>query len=435
MSVKHTVRKALKNLAPALALAAAAVPLTRLSAAYLPLQYTNTAYESSIKTVILTQAGSYERFPAIDLGSNQQLNLQFDDMMPENDNYQYTIIHCSSDWKPSNLKPNEYITGSLFETITNYSFSTTTFQTYTHYHLDFPTPELKPKLSGNYIIKVYRNFDENDLILTRRFMVVDDKFVITPDPKIASNAAIRFTSQEIDFSVNMGDNRIPNPMTDVKATIMQNLRWDNAIFDLKPRFINGKILDYNYETGNIFSGGNEFRYFDIRNLRFLSYNVRRKYDENNIKNAVLYADANRMGQQYTQTIDFNGKIVVDNRDGGVKGEIESDYAAVHFTLISDKLDRDVYIFGELTDWQIREDFKMEWNEKSGQYEKMLMLKQAYYNYYYVTPDAAGRADIGYTEGSHSNTENDYHILIYNKNPFMQYDELLGTIHCNSMQRK
>lgn len=431
MSVNHTVRKAFRILT----MAVSVLPFARLNAAYLPLQYSNTAYESSIKTVILTQAGSYERFPAIDLGSNQQLNLQFDDMMPENDNYQYTIIHCSSDWKPSNLKPNEYIAGSLFETITNYAFSTTTFQTYTHYHLDFPTAELKPKLSGNYIIKVYRNFDENDLILTRRFMVVDDKFVISPDPKIASNANIRFTSQEIDFSVNMGDNRIPNPMTDVKATIMQNLRWDNAIFDLKPRFINGKILDYNYETGNIFPGGNEFRYFDIRNLRFLSYNVRRKYDENNIKNAVLYADANRMGQTYTQTIDFNGKIVVDNRDGGVKGEIESDYAAVHFTLISDKLDKDVYIFGELTDWQIREEFKMEWNEKSGQYEKMLMLKQAYYNYYYVTPDAAGKADISYTEGSHSNTENDYHILIYNKNPFMQYDELLGTIHCNSMQRK
>jgi hypothetical protein len=125
----------------------------------------------------MTQNGSYERFPAIDLNSNQQLNLQFDDMMPESDNYQFTFIHCSSDWKVSNLKPNEYLTGAMFENITNYTFSTTTFQVYTHYNVNFPSADMKPKLSGNYILKIFRNFDENDLILTHRFMVVDDKFV------------------------------------------------------------------------------------------------------------------------------------------------------------------------------------------------------------------------------------------------------------------
>src|SRR5574343_57741 len=401
------------------------------SAAYLPIQYANVSYESSIKTVLLTQKNSYERFPAIDLGSEQQLNLQFDELMPENDNYQFTLIHCTSDWQLSNLKPNEYLRGNMFENINDYSFSTTTFQVYTHYNVDFPTADMKPKLSGNYIIKIYRNFDENDIILTRRFMVVDDKFIITPSAKIATNPNVRFTSQEIDFSVNIGDNSVPNPLIDVKATLMQNLRWDNAIFDLKPRFVNGKILDYNYETGNVFLGGNEFRYFDIRNLRFLSFNVRNKYMEGNLKHAVLYRDATRVSQTYLQTIDFNGKMVVDNRDNALKGEIESDYAAVHFSYVSDKLDKDVYVFGELSDWQMKDEFKMEWNEKSQEYEKTIMLKQAYYNYYFVTPDAKNAADLQQTEGNHSNTENDYHIMVYNKNQFMQYDELLGTIHCNS----
>lgn len=403
-------------------------------AAYLPIQYANVSYESSIKTVLLSQRGSFERFPAIDLGSEQQLTLQFDELMPENDNYQYTIIHCSSDWQLSNLKPNEYIRGNMFENINEYSFSTTTFQVYTHYKVDFPTAEMKPKLSGNYIIKVYRNFDENDIILTRRFMVVDDKFIITPSAKIATNPSERFSSQELDFSVNIGDNSVPNPLMDVKATLMQNLRWDNAIFDLKPRFINGKILDYNYESGNVFLGGNEFRYFDIRNLRFLSFNVRNKYMEGNLKHAVLYRDATRVSQTYLQTIDFNGKMVVDNRDNAVKGEIESDYAAVHFSYVSDKLEKDVYVFGELSDWQMKDEFKMEWNEKSQEYEKTIMLKQAYYNYFFVTADAKNAADLKLTEGNHSNTENDYHVMVYNKNQFMQYDELLGTIHCNSNKK-
>jgi hypothetical protein len=163
--------------------------------------------------------------------------------------------------------------------------------------------------------------------------------------------------------------------------------------------------------------------------------VRRKYDENNVKHAVLYADAIRSNLPYVQTIDFNGKVVIDNRDGIAKAEIGADYAAVHFNLISDQLPKDVYIFGELSDWQLKEDFKMEWNPKSLQYEKMLMLKQAYYNYWYVMPGANNVADVSSTEGNFSNTENDYQILLYNKNQFMQYDELLGVISSNSSAKK
>jgi hypothetical protein len=406
----------------------------KLTAAYLPLQYSNSVYESSIKTVILRHENSFERFPAIDLNGSQRMVLEFDELMPENDNYQFTFIHCSADWMPSNLRKNEYLSGNFFENILDYSFSTATFQVFTHYSVPFPTVEMKPTLSGNYLLVVYRNFDESDIILSRRFMVVDDKFVITPSVKIASNASDRFTSQEVDFTVNIGENRVPNPMMDIKTTIMQNNRWDNAIYNLKPRFINGKILDYNYESGNLFLGGNEFRFFDIRNLRFLSFNVRRKYMEDNLKNAVLYNDATKMYLPYLQMIDFNGKIVVDNRDGGLKGEIESDYAMVHFTFVSDKLDKDVYIFSEISDWQIKEEFKMEWNEKFQQYEKSMMLKQAYYNYYYVTPDENNKAELKYTENNFSNTENDYHIMVYHKNQFMQYDELLGTVYANSMKK-
>lgn len=407
---------------------------SNLFAAYLPLKYENVNYEENIKTVILTQANSIERFPAIDLNSNQQLHLYFDDLMPESDNYQYTFIHCSASWLPSNLRKNEYLKGNFFESIQNYSFSKATFQVYTHYDVFFPTSEMKPTVSGNYLMVVYRNFDENDIILSRRFMVVEDKFVIEPSPKIATNPDVRFSSQEIDFMVNLGESRIPNPMLDIKATIMQNLRWDNAIFDLKPRFINGKYLDYNYETGNVFLGGNDFRYFDTRSLRFLSFNVRRKYMEDNLKNVVLNNDAPRNLKPYMQTIDFNGKIVIDNRDNGVRGEIEGDYTKVHFTYVSDKQANDVYVFGELTDWQMKPEFKMEWNEKFQQYELAVMLKQAYFNYYIVTDNPAGTVSLKDTEGNFSNTENDYHIMIYHKNQFMQYDELLGTIYCNSLKK-
>ena len=54
---------------------------------------------------------------------------------------------------------------------------------------------------------------------------------------------------------------------------MQNKRDDNAIRNLKPSFIRENELDYDYSKENVFSGGNEFRYFDIRTIRRNGENV------------------------------------------------------------------------------------------------------------------------------------------------------------------
>ena len=55
---------------------------------------------------------------------------------------------------------------------------------------------------------------------------------------------------------------------------MQNRRWDNAIRNLKPNNIHDNVLDYDYDKENVFPGGNEFRYFDIRTTSHNGENVR-----------------------------------------------------------------------------------------------------------------------------------------------------------------
>ena len=117
-----------------------------LRSANVPIQYNNVQYEPGIKTVLMTQYNSYERFPAIDLNSSQQLELIFDELKSENDNYQFTFVHCTSNWELSYLRPNEYIAGSFFENVTNYHFSTTTFQVYTHYSIVFPKHRNETKI-------------------------------------------------------------------------------------------------------------------------------------------------------------------------------------------------------------------------------------------------------------------------------------------------
>ena len=42
-----------------------------------------------------------------------------------------------------------------------------------------------------------------------------------------------------------------------------------------------------------------------------------------------------------------------------------------------------------------------------------------------------RLDYTFTEGNHFETENDYNILLYHRNPFYGYDELIGFQTLNS----
>ncbi|NNJ56156.1 MAG: DUF5103 domain-containing protein [Bacteroidia bacterium] len=392
----------------------------------------NTNHLSDIKTVILQKdIQIYDPSPILNLNSGERLKISFDQMKPTNEFFNYTYVHCDSKWQPSDLQQMEYINGRLMGDITDFKFSTNTYQKYTHYSLTFPQEGMELTKSGNYILKIYKNFDEEDVVLTRRFMIVDNQTRIEGSVKSATNAEYRFSHQEVDFDVNYEGFAIPNPFLDVNVTILQNNSWNNAIYSLKPLFVNGNVLNFNYEDKNLFPGTNEFRFFDIRSLRFFSNQVVKKYVDS-VQNVVLSPDELRSHLNYVRWLDYNGKRDIINKDG-VNIVEDGDYAKVHFYLKSkDKSDLgDIYIYGELSDWQLKEEFKMKYWPDYEMYSGSALLKQSYYNYHYVMKDKDGNLEYSFTEGNHQETENDYTILVYHKNQFYGYDELIGVYNRNS----
>lgn len=394
--------------------------------------YDNTGYDDKISTVILQKnIDIYDPVPIINLGSSETLKLSFDMLDPQNEFLNYSLVHCDRNWMLSDLQPMDYVSGNTMGEITDYKFSTNTYQTYTHYSLNFPSDDMAITKSGNYIIKVYRNFDEEDVLLTRRFMVVDPQTKITTTVKSATIPEFRFTHQEIDFSVNYLGFDIPNPFLDVHVTILQNNSWNNAITNLKPQFVNNNELSFNYENENIMPGTNEFRFFDIRSLRFFSNNVIKKYIDT-VQNVVLRPEESKAYLNYVRWIDYNGKRDIFNSDGMNLVE-DGDYAMVHFNFKSNNLNDmgELFVYGELSDWQIKDKFKMTYSSELKMYTCSVLLKQSYYNYHFVLRDKDGKIDYTFTEGNHQETENDYTILVYHKNVFYGYDEIIGLATRNS----
>lgn len=394
--------------------------------------YDNTCYDDKVATVILQKnIGIYDPLPVLNLGSTESLKLSFDMLDPQNEFLNYSIIHCNRNWMPSDLQPMDYVNGNTMGEITDYKFSTNTYQTYTHYSLNFPTEEMTITKSGNYILKVFRNFDEEDILLTRRFMVVDIQTKISSTIKSATVPEFRFSHQEVDFSVNYLGFDIPNPFLDVNVTILQNNSWNNAITNLKPQFVNNNELSFNYENENLFPGTNEFRFFDIRSLRFFSNNVIKKYIDS-VQNVVLRPEESKAYLNYVRWIDYNGKRDIFNSDGMNLVE-DGDYALVHFNFKSNNLEEmgEIFVYGELTDWQLKDEFKMTFSPELNMYTCPVLLKQSYYNYHFILRGKDGKIDYSFTEGNHQETENDYTILVYHKNVFYGYDEIIGLGSRNS----
>ena len=60
------------------------------------------------------------------------------------------------------------------------------------------------------------------------------------------------------------------------------------------------------------------------------------------------------------------------------------------------------------------------------YRCQALLKQGFYNYAYaVNMQGKDYADLSFLEGSHWQTENDYQILVYNREIGSRYDRLVG----------
>ena len=135
----------------------------------------------------------------INLNSDDKLLVSFDDLDADIKDYYYTIVHCNADWTTSDLMPSEYISGFTDKPISNYAFSFNTIQKFTHYQFEFPSTDLKPLLSGNYVFRIYE--EGGQTIVYKRFNILETKLIIEAQVRRATLVEDRNSKHEIDFTI------------------------------------------------------------------------------------------------------------------------------------------------------------------------------------------------------------------------------------------
>ena len=378
----------------------------------------------NIKTILLHKKENNLSLPIINLNSEEQLKLSFDDLNYESSVLYITIEHYDAMWNKSNLMQSEYINGFTSDEIINYQFSFNTLQNYVHYEYLFPSENLKPLLSGNYKFRVY---DLNgDTLFNKRFMVLENKINIDLNIKKATLSSDRKIKHELDFTLNHRNINIVDPFSQIKVIVKQNNKEDNAITNLKPLYIRNNTLIYDYNEENTFFGNNEFRHFDIKSLRYYSERIKNiVYDSTNYK-VDLFTESKRAYENYSIEPDLNGKFYIKSQEAR-NSNIESEYVYVNFKLKSNFIDEgEIYIIGEFTNWEKNNEFKLEFDSIYNTYNKSIYLKQGYYNYHYAINDTSlSYLDVASIEGTHYQTRNSYEIYVYFNETNNRYQKLIG----------
>ena len=389
----------------------------------------NLNYKPEVQTVLLYADENQLKDPIIPLEDMvERLTLSFDILSGEGEVLNYTFIHCTHDWQPTDIQRIQYASGFDSDRLDDYAFSRNTLIEYVNYRLKFPKEDMMPLISGNYLLIVYGD-DLNEVYFTRRFMVVDEKAHVGASvPRYPDNLSLTDTHQQLNVRVNMSSYLTGNTQQYSYLTIRQNGRWDNAAEGLKPTYVYPDYISFEHHPQTVFEAGNQYRRFNTSNFYFQSENLAHIRQTDESFEIDIATCESRARKAYASYEDIHGEKFVYIEDEDLDNATEADYCRVNFFYKSESplTHEDLYIMGAINDWCFNDRNKMIYDYRLRGYTCSMLLKQGYYNFMFATVDRqTGEVFTDLTAGNHWETNNVYKLYFYYYNSIKGYDELIG----------
>lgn len=383
----------------------------------------NGIFVDNIKSLQVKPNGEWGEQPVMPLGGANYMEISFDDLQHNFVRYTYTITHCNADWKQSDLIRSEYMDGFDDNRIDEYDQSMNTEMEYNHYTFTLPNEDVKLLVSGNYIVNIFED-GEDEPVARACFSVIEPHVGIAMELSGNTDIDTYASHQQLSFVINYSGFQTRNAIDELIPVVRQNNRWDNAVYNLKPTFMRVNEMVYEHNRNLIFEAGNEFRRFEILDRHVPTMRIDRMRYDGDYYHATVMTDEQRTAYLFDR--DQNGRYWVRNGNN-VDNDTESDYYYTHFRLEMPQIPGgDLYISGDMTNYSMTEDFKMEYNLLEHAYELVLPLKQGSYNYQYLfIRDGNSVAEATPSEGSFHQTENEYSVYVYYRPFGTRYDKLVG----------
>lgn len=382
----------------------------------------NRIFSPNIRTLQVVRDNDPLQPPVLKLGSGQTLTFTWDEMSHDYHRYIYHLQHCTWDWQPSDeLFESDWLYGTNDQPVEDYRNSFNTTQLYTHYTLTLPNRNSSMQLSGNYRLTILEDDDEDGIgepVLESRFMIWEDKTLTTITASSNTDVDYNRTHQQVTLVCNTSGIDVVDPGRQIHSVVMQNRLPSRTAEGVQPNIRSAKTLEWNHRSEYIFPAGNEFYKFEIIDVNQAGLNIDNMRWYEPFYHATLWQ--NKKEYSYLSAEDQDGAFIprtTTDKDY----DTQCEYVVMHFSLLSPRLEQDVYVNGQWSNGQFDPTCLMQYNELTGCYEAAVLLKQGFYNYQYITADGS-TID---TMGDFWQTENEYQAFIYYREQGGAYDKIVG----------
>lgn len=362
--------------------------------------------------------------PVINMYTPDRIIVEFDEMAEEPRYLRYRLLHCNSDWRPSQLVETEYLDGFNQADIDNYALSESTLAHYVHYSLAVPDEDMRPTVSGNYLVQVFDEDNPDEVLLQTRFMLNENTASMTSSVTSRTDTDYNNRHQQISLDAGLDGTDVSDPFNDLRLVVVQNGRPDTRRVIDKPLRIGNRSAVYEHLASLIFPAGNEYRRFEMVNVHYPGLGIDHYDFAEPYYHAIIDTDKIRANDRYEYDEDQSGRYFIREFNSNYPA-VDADYIITHFTLESPEMPgMEVYLDGDFVQRRRDADSRMVYDRNRGAYVKTMLLKQGLYNYQYLTYPA-GESATAAIEGDKYETVNEYRMLLYHRPPMSRHDRLIG----------
>lgn len=380
-------------------------------------------YSDRVNTLQVTVDDDFLSPIVVTMGKGQKVKIEFDEMSHDIRRLTYHITHCNPDWTPTTeLIESDWMEGFNDVVIDNAENSINTTMLYTHYDFTIPNEQCRLKLSGNYIITV-TDEDNDEKLLEARVMVVDQKTNIAMSVSSNTDIDVNKAHQQLTLELNYNGLNVTYPERQIYTIFRQNDSPHQQRTNVTPDIKNINGMAWRHNKNLIFDGGNEYRQYETLALTHPTMGLSDTGWDGHNYTATPYDAEPRPNYVFEE--DTNGAFYVRNSDN-IENKTTCDYMLVNYKLYADKpSDKSIIIDGQWTTHADKNKYIAKYDEQEGCYRLTLLQKQGYYAYRYLCIDSDGTTETLKSEGNFHETENQYQAYVYYKDEGGRYWQLVG----------
>lgn len=384
------------------------------------------AEDVKIKTLQVYRKDDPQSIPVISFkgDKNEKIIIEFDVDSEVTPDLSIRFKFCNRNWAPAE---SGFLTNPGYDTENMLDYKSLPLGNDGadwHCIKSFPNKNVTFPFAGKWMFEIFNTFEDQKVYATGRFYVVENIVNLSSSFTFDQLDGKPYSENSLNRSVRL-TTRLGIPEEEVERfrikalEIVENKRIYDPINIVVDEDTDTRYHEWSLGAGFSFIArdirpGNEYRRTNLMNIS--------KYSQYEVD---AHFDGPEIGYFYTKlSPDHNGGFRLKKFN-----DAYANYMDVRFQLKHEYIsDRDVFLVGPFSDWQVLPEYKMEY--VNGYYEGYVILKRGIYDYKYVTgtytEDKVYNVDWCEIDGNHLGTQNVYHLfLFYNDPENGGYDKIIG----------